>query len=76
MVRKEVDDVSMARVRDLYKKSKMSLHQLGLAMGYPPETARQSAWQFLDKTGDPRISVLRRFAKAMRISVEELVSEK
>jgi hypothetical protein len=36
-------------------------------MGYPPETARQFAWQFM-KTGDPR-----RFAKAMGINVKELL---
>jgi hypothetical protein len=28
------------------------------------------------KAGDPHISVLRRFAKAMAISIEELIGEK
>jgi hypothetical protein len=30
---------------------------------------------FLTKTGDPRISMLRRFAKAMGVPLEELVAE-
>lgn len=41
-------------------------------MGYPPETARQSAFQFM-KSGDPRISMLRRFAKAMEMDVKDLL---
>ncbi len=50
-----------------------SVHDLGPKMGYAPEIARQSAWQFM-KTGDPRVSMLRRFAGALGISVEDLIS--
>jgi hypothetical protein len=32
-------------------------------------------FQFM-KIGDPRVSMLRRFARAMEISIEELVAEK
>jgi len=42
-------------------------------MGYPPQSARKSAWQFIEKTSDPRISMLKRFAKAMGISVKSLL---
>jgi hypothetical protein len=35
-----------------------------------------AAWQFLNKVADPRISTLRKFAKAMGVSVEELVGDK
>ena len=66
------DDPAMTKVRAKLKKSKLSLIDLGLKMGYPSETARQSAWQFM-KTADPRISMLRRFAKAMEIDVTELL---
>ncbi len=45
----------------------------GLKMGYPEETARKSAWQFIRQTGDPRLSMLRRFAKAMGVDVRELL---
>ena len=40
----------------------------------PPDTARKSAWQFM-RTRDPRISVLRRFAKAMGIKITTLLRE-
>ena len=65
-------DPAMAKVRAKIAKEQLSLHELGLRMGYPATTARQSAFQFM-KTGDPRISMLRRFAKAMRINVKDLV---
>src|SRR5438552_15269629 len=41
-------------------------------LGYPADTARQSVFQFM-KTGDPRLSVLRRFAQAMGLRVRELI---
>lgn len=65
----------MVKVRARFEKSGLSLHDLGLKMGYPAETARQSAWQFM-KTSDPRISMLRRFAKALGIGLEELTGER
>jgi len=67
-------DPAMEKVKSLFEKSGKTLEQLGVDMGYPQETARQSAWQFM-KTNDPRLSMLRRFAKAMEIPVEELVSQ-
>ncbi len=66
------EDPTMAKIRARFEKSGLSLHDLGLKMGYPEETARQSAWQFM-KTGDPRISMLRRFAKAMGLSAKDLI---
>jgi transcriptional regulator with XRE-family HTH domain len=68
------EDPAMMKVRALIDKSGLSLHDLGLAMGYAPEIARQSAFQFR-KAGDPRISMLRRFANAVGIPVEELVND-
>ena len=53
----------------------MSLVELGKRMGYPEEMARQSAWQFM-KSGDPRMSMLRKFANAMRLSIDELTSRR
>jgi hypothetical protein len=75
MAKKVTEDAAMTQVRVLFKASGLSLHDLGLKMGYQPEIARQSAFQFL-KTSDPRVSMLRRFAKAMEISIEELVGER
>jgi transcriptional regulator with XRE-family HTH domain len=71
-----MEDPSMQKVAQMFEASGKTLEQLGQEMGYPVESARKSAWQFLKKTGDPRISMLRRFAQAMGISIEELVSEK
>jgi hypothetical protein len=63
----------MGKVLTLFEKSGKSLDELGLAMGYPAESARKSAWQFLRKTTDPRLSMLERFAKAMNMEVKELL---
>jgi hypothetical protein len=35
-----------------------------------------SAWQFIQKTDDPRFSMLRKFARALDIPLAELVEEK
>ncbi len=71
---KSLEDPVMAKVRASFDKSGLSLHHLGLKMGYPEESARKSVWQFL-KTADPRLSMLRRFAKAMEISLTELLAD-
>jgi hypothetical protein len=42
-------------------------------LGYPAK-APKSVWQLL-QTADPRIGMLRRFARAMGVPVEELVRE-
>jgi hypothetical protein len=63
----------MERVLDLFNRSGKSLQKLGLAMGYPAESARKSAWQFLRKTEDPRLSMLERFGKAMGMDVKDLL---
>ena len=68
------EDSSMAKVREIFEQSKLSLHALGIAMGYDADSARQSAFQFM-KSGDPRISMLRRFAKAMDIPLSGLLNE-
>jgi hypothetical protein len=73
MGRKATKDGVMDRVRSLFEKSGLTLVELGLKMGYPEATARQSAWQFVAKTDDPRVSVLKRFAQAMGVSVKELL---
>ena len=69
------EDATMTRIRDWFKASGLSLQELGLKMGCEAETARQSAWQFM-RTGDPHISMLRRFAAAAGMTIEELVGEK
>lgn len=63
----------MIRARILFEKSGISLDELGQRMGYSGDVARKSAWQFLNKTTDPRLSMLRRFAEAMNVSLVNLV---
>lgn len=68
------DDPAMTRTRDWIEKSGLTLHELGVKMGYDAATARNSVWQFL-KSKDPRISMLRKFADAAGIPIEELILE-
>jgi transcriptional regulator with XRE-family HTH domain len=63
----------MGRLRHLFHNSGLSLDELGQRMGYPSGVARKSAWQFLNKTSDPRLSMLKRFAEAMNVSLVDLV---
>jgi transcriptional regulator with XRE-family HTH domain len=68
-------DPVIAAVRARFERSKLSLDELGLKMGYPKESARKSAWQFLNKTGDPRLSMLRKFAQAIGVKLSSLTKE-
>lgn len=67
-------DPSMKKVRKLQKESGKTLDKLGQEMGYPSTIARKVVWQFL-KTNDPHISMLRKFAKAVGVPVEELIAD-
>jgi transcriptional regulator with XRE-family HTH domain len=70
-----MDDYTMQKVRELFEQSGKTLDALGRAMGYSDDVARKAVWQFM-KTNDPRLSMLRKFAKAMDIPLEELIAEK
>jgi transcriptional regulator with XRE-family HTH domain len=63
----------MDRARILFEKSGLSLDELGQRMGYTGDVARKSAWQFLHKTTDPRLSMLKKFAEALNVSLVDLV---
>jgi transcriptional regulator with XRE-family HTH domain len=68
-------DKAMFRVRQLFEQSGFTLDELGRKMGYSGHVARKSAWQFLNKTADPRLSMLWKFAQAVGITVAELLAE-
>ncbi len=51
----------------------MSLDELGRRMGYVGDVSRKSAWQFLHKTADPRLSMLKKFSEALNITLVDLV---
>lgn len=70
----KTDDAAMARVRELWERKQAdgwTQQKLGELMGYPVESARKSVSQFL-RSGDPQISMLRRFAKAVGVAVSTL----
>ena len=70
----ETDPVMLA-VRTRFEKADISLDELGVRMGYPKESARKSAWQFVQRTNDPRLSMLRKFADAIGVKISTLVRE-
>lgn len=65
-------DPAMEKVRSLFDTSGLTLVDLGKRMGYAEANARQTAWQFM-KTRDPRMSMLRKFAEAMGMPVDQLL---
>ena len=64
----------MAKIRAIVTKSGLTQQEVGLRMGYPPESARQSVSQFL-KGENPTIGVLKRFADAMGIDMKDLLED-
>ena len=75
MAKPPKQDPAMSLVRAKVKDAGLTLHALGLAMGFPETQARMAAFQAL-KVDDPRISTLRRFARALGIPMDELVAER
>ena len=72
--KKTTDDPAMKKVRELWEANReegWTMQELGERMGYPVESARKSVSQFL-KSHDPRVGMLRRFAKALNIDVVDL----
>lgn len=65
-------DPVMEVVRERFKNSGLSMQEIGERMGYAPTSARQAVSQFL-KSGDPQISMLRRFAEAVGVSLQTLL---
>lgn len=66
----------MKRANARFEKSTLTLEELGQRMGIDSKTARMSAWQFLNKTTDPRLSMVLKFCAALGITVEELLADK
>ena len=75
--RQKADDPAMAKVRRLWaakQKEGWTQTELGKRMGYPEKSARQSVSQFLT-VHDPKVSTLRRFAKALDMSLADFFKE-
>ena len=71
----ENPDPVMLRARQLFADSGLTLDELGQRMGYEGDVARKGAWRFLNMTGDPRVSMLRKVAEALGVSVAEMFAE-
>jgi len=54
-IRKEHREPLMDKLVQIFHESGMTLDELGQAMSYEPSMARKAAWQFIRKTGDPRL---------------------
>jgi transcriptional regulator with XRE-family HTH domain len=67
-------DPVMEKVREAFEKSGLSMAELGRRMGYG-ETAKTSVWQFLHRTNDPRVSMLRKFADAVGVKLSRLFAD-
>jgi transcriptional regulator with XRE-family HTH domain len=76
MSKKKETDPLMTRIRILFERSGMTLDELGQKMGYSGDMARKSAWQFLNKTHDHRVSMLRKFAGAVGVNVVDLFADR
>lgn len=63
----------MNRAKAVFEQSGLSLDEVGQRMGFKASSARKGAWQFLNKTTDPRLSTLFKFAEAMSINITELL---
>jgi transcriptional regulator with XRE-family HTH domain len=69
----DTTDPALLRARDTFKKSGLTLEELGLRMGYAADTARKAAWQLLHRTNDPRLSMLRKLAAALDVPLRDLI---
>lgn len=72
-MKKVTTETVMAKVRAAFEASGMSLDELGQKMGHG-KNPRQSAWQFLTKTADPRLSMILRFGEAIGADPGALIS--
>lgn len=65
----------MRRCQEAFAASGMTLDEIGQRMGYPAGQAKVGVHNFLNKTVDPRLSMLIRFAKAVDVPIRQLIDE-
>jgi hypothetical protein len=63
----------MNNIRNAFKRSGMTLHELGECLGYHGPTAKKRAWILLYRTSDPRISTVLAVAAALSVKTGDLV---
>ncbi len=63
----------MNNIRNAFKRSGMTLHELGEGLGYDGPTAKKRAWILLYRTSDPRISTVLAVAAALGVKTGDLI---
>ena len=62
----------LRKAKRLVQDSGLTYQKIGERMGYPPESARQAAWKFLNGT-NPSVAKFIQFAEAMGVEPGELL---
>ena len=66
-------DRVMDNIRNAFKRSGITLNELGRGLGYDGPTATKRAWFLLYRTSDPRISTVLAVAKTLGVTIGGLV---
>ena len=66
-------DRVMDNIRNAYKRSGLTLNELGEGLGYDGPTAKKRAWFLLYRTSDPRISTVIAVADTLGVKINDLV---
>jgi transcriptional regulator with XRE-family HTH domain len=65
--------IVMRKIREAVDASGQTREELGVRMGYKPESARKSVSQFLHRTTDPRLSMIAKFAEALGVEPRDFM---
>ena len=68
-------DGVMDKIRCAFKRSGMTLNQLGEGLGYHGPTATKRAWLLLYRTSDPRISTVLAVAETLGVEIGDLAKK-
>ena len=68
-------DGVMNNIRSAFKRSGMTLHELGEGLGYHGPTAAKRAWFLLHRTSDPRISTVIAVAETLGVEIGDLANK-
>jgi hypothetical protein len=66
-------DRVMDNIRGAFKRSGITLNELGRGLGYDGPTTTKRAWFLLYRTADPRISTVLAVAKTLGVEIGDLV---
>ena len=62
----------LEKAKRLAQESGLTYQEIGVRMGYPPKSARQAVWNFLNGK-NPSVAKLTRFCEAMGVEPGELL---